>query len=532
MISKTWILPALLIGSLLMSGCGDKGPFKIVFISGSNEYFSDISLPEYKKYLEKNYEGIQITLLQGDGEYNARNEFTNIDGLGALEDCDLLLTFTRRMTLPPEQIGRIRKYVESGGPVVALRTASHGYQDWLEFDKEVLGGNYHGHYPGSPERGGHDAPGDRYVKGGPTGPTQRVTVNPDVKDHPVLDGVVDFSSRYSLYLTSPVADNALILLMGTIPTGESDPVAWVRSYKGARIVYISIGGLQDWENSTFLRLVTNAVFWAANRKVPPKMTACFEQRPQPKGKIELSARTRVESEKGSDVWQEKVIAKELHVGETAIIICDVWDKHWCRGATERCEQLARKMSPVVNKAREKGIQIVHAPSSTMPFYADYPQRHRMMAAREAAKPEPLDIPDRPLPIDDSDGGCDTDDDSYSAWTRQSVHIEIGEYDGISDDGNEIYNFFKDQGIKRVIMMGVHTNMCVLNRSFAIKQMRRWGFDCLLVRDLTDAMYDPKDAPYVSHDEGTELVVQHIEKYWCPTVLSKDLMKALDDISGD
>jgi len=258
-------------------------------------------------------------------------------------------------------------------------------------------------------------------------------------------------------------------------------------------------------------------------------TATVKQRPQPKGKIMLSARSRVEREKGSDQWEETTVAEGLLIGETAIIICDMWDKHWCTGADKRAEELARKMAPVVNKAREKGIQIIHAPSSTMPFYAGWPQRQRMMLAPEVPKPEPLDLPDHPLPIDDSDGGCDTDDESYSAWTRQSPHIEIGEYDGISDDGNEIYNFFKEQGIKGIIMMGVHTNMCVLNRSFAIKQMRRWGIDCLLVRDLTDAMYDPKDAPYVSHDEGTELVVQHIEKYWCPSILSKDLVAALDKL---
>ncbi|MBT5709898.1 isochorismatase, partial [Candidatus Poribacteria bacterium] len=67
------------------------------------------------------------------------------------------------------------------------------------------------------------------------------------------------------------------------------------------------------------------------------------------------------------------------------------------------------------------------------------------------------------------------------------------------------------------------NMCVLGRSFGIRQMTRWGIRVALVRDLTDAMYNPAMAPHVSHDEGTELVVQHIEKYWCPTVLSSDLL---------
>ena len=75
-------------------------------------------------------------------------------------------------------------------------------------------------------------------------------------------------------------------------------------------------------------------------------------------------------------------------------------------------------------------------------------------------------------------------------------------------------------------MGVHTNMCVLNRSFAIKQMTDWGVPCVLVRDLTDAMYNPADEPHVSHEQGTELVIEHIEKYWAPTVSSQELLTAL------
>ena len=71
-------------------------------------------------------------------------------------------------------------------------------------------------------------------------------------------------------------------------------------------------------------------------------------------------------------------------------------------------------------------------------------------------------------------------------------------------------------------MGVHTNMCVLGRSFAIKQMVRWGVNAVLARDLTDAMYHPFKPPYVSHEAGTQLIIEYIEKFWCPTILSGDL----------
>ena len=55
-------------------------------------------------------------------------------------------------------------------------------------------------------------------------------------------------------------------------------------------------------------------------------------------------------------------------------------------------------------------------------------------------------------------------------------------------------------------------------------MKKYGINCILVRDLTDAMYNPHLPPYVSHEEGTELVIQHIEKYLCPTIVSEDLEK--------
>jgi len=99
-------------------------------------------------------------------------------------------------------------------------------------------------------------------------------------------------------------------------------------------------------------------------------------------------------------------------------------------------------------------------------------------------------------------------------------------DGISDDGREVYNFLAHEGINTLIIMGVHTNMCVLGRSFAIRQMTRWGKQCILVRDLTDTMYNPALPPKVDHDAGTALVVEHIEKYWCPSMLSRELVSGL------
>jgi nicotinamidase-related amidase len=179
---------------------------------------------------------------------------------------------------------------------------------------------------------------------------------------------------------------------------------------------------------------------------------------------------------------------------------------------------------VIEAARKKGIQIIHAPSETLEFYADSPARGRLAAAPRVSPPPPRSIEEGPLPIDDSDGGCDTEEKPwYPAWTRQDRRIPIAEPDVLGDRGEEIHAYLKSEGIRNLLFMGVHTNMCVLGRSFGIRQMARWGMRCVLVRDLTDALYDPKDPPRVPHEEGTEMVVQHIERYWGPSVLSGDIV---------
>jgi nicotinamidase-related amidase len=204
----------------------------------------------------------------------------------------------------------------------------------------------------------------------------------------------------------------------------------------------------------------------------------------------------------------------------------MWDKHWCPSATKRCDALAKKADAVVKALRKKGVTIIHAPSDCMAFYKDTAQRKNILALAKVAPPKARVIVDAPLPIDDSDGGCDDEKPvkSFKAWTRQHPAIEIAKEDFLSDNGQEVYNLLAKRGIKNLLVMGVHTNMCVLNRTFAIKQMTRWGVRCVLIRDLTDAMYNPRKRPFVTHDQGTELVIKHIEKYWCPSVLSKELVK--------
>ena len=259
---------------------------------------------------------------------------------------------------------------------------------------------------------------------------------------------------------------------------------------------------------------------------------------QPKGELVIDARKRTavpETITVSDNGVLKTVTVERAVPElftlrldptrTAVVVCDMWDDHWCKKAATRCGELARAAEPVLKSCREKGMTIVHCPSDTMAFYKDHPARKRMQAIKKVKPPKSKDLPNPPLPVDDSDGGCDDEKPAkqFKAWSRQHAAITIDEEkDYITDSGAEVYSLMAEKKIDTLIVMGVHTNMCVLNRTFAIKQMVKWGKSVYLVRDLTDAMYNPRMKPMVTHEKGTELIIEHIERHWCPTIESRQL----------
>jgi nicotinamidase-related amidase len=242
--------------------------------------------------------------------------------------------------------------------------------------------------------------------------------------------------------------------------------------------------------------------------------------------LALPLRRRVEVFTGGEEWEVVTLTREFSARQTAVIICDVWDRHWSRGASERVDAMAPRINEVVQALRQQEVLIIHAPSDTLEFYRDHPARKRVLEVPPVGLPSALELPDPPLPIDDSDGGSDTGETSwYKAWTRQHPDIEIQDHDAISDSGQEIMYVLRHRGIQTVLMLGVHTNMCILHRSFGIKNLVRWRINTVLVRDLTDTMYNPAMPPYVSHDRGTELVVEYIERHWCPTTLSEALLAA-------
>lgn len=270
-----------------------------------------------------------------------------------------------------------------------------------------------------------------------------------------------------------------------------------------------------------MMMITSALMLLA-----PTLSA---QNPAPynRSDMHLLLRTRIQPFPAGSPWTEARFDGTIVPSRTAIIITDMWDKHWCDGATKRVGLIAKKMEPVIEEARRAGILIIHAPSDTMDFYANTPGRHLAQNAPSFEPPPPLKIKDVPLPIDDSDQGCTTPGDKpYKAWTRENSALTIAPGDVISDSGTEIYNVLREHHIDTILYMGVHVNMCILNRTFGMRQMVKWGMRCILVRDLTDSMYDSASWPFVSHAAGTELVIEYIEQHWGPTVTSANLVAAL------
>ena len=177
-------------------------------------------------------------------------------GLEALDKCDVAVFFTRRLTIEGEDLARVKKYCESGRPIVGIHTASHGFQNWLEFDKLVLGGNYRGHY-------GNNM-------------TMKAVLVDGAQRHPVMAGVEPITSQGSSTRRPPrpgrhAPDD------GIHPRGD-EPVTWVRTFHGGRVFYTSLGAPGDFEEPSFRRLLTNAVFWAAGREAVTREAATGSDR--------------------------------------------------------------------------------------------------------------------------------------------------------------------------------------------------------------------------------------------------------------
>ena len=193
-------------------------------------------MPILQKHLEENYpvECVRMFRIADD----------DIPGLEKLKDCDLAIFFTRRLTIDGEQLKMVKDYCDSGKPILGIRTASHGFQKWLEMDKDVYGGDYKNHYK--------------------AGPKCDVTINMKNQEHSILKNVKPYTSNASLYRNANPAGDVTVLMYGAIPDNK-EPVTWVRerkvNEKAQRIFYTSLGHADDFQEKSLMNLLTNAVGW-------------------------------------------------------------------------------------------------------------------------------------------------------------------------------------------------------------------------------------------------------------------------------
>lgn len=264
--------------------------------------------------------------------------------------------------------------------------------------------------------------------------------------------------------------------------------------------------------------------------------------------LSLKLQRQVETGPGSGRFHALSQPASWQPAKTAIIVCDVWDYHHCLNAVRRLEEFVPRLNEVLQVARERGVTVIHSPSDCMPAYEGHAARQRALQTPTAAQ-LPLDVDlwcsripaeeRAAYPIDQSDGGEDDDPQEHAAWAaklqslgrnpampwkKQSDLVVIDpDRDYISDRGDEVWNILENRGIENVILAGVHANMCVLGRPFGLRQMVRGGKNTVLLRDMTDCMYNPARWPYVSHFTGNDLVVSHVERFVCPTITSDQFL---------
>ena len=239
-------------------------PANVVLMIGEDEYKTWETLPAFAKS-DLTPRGMHVTVILEDRAH--KHHFPGI--VEALSNCDLLMLSTRRRTPPKAELDAVRKYLDSGKPLVGIRTACHAFSpamnateakaphtaevdSWVNFDPEVLGGHYVGH---------HGA-----------GPNAKITLAPGASTSAILKGVdlTALTGNGSLYRVNPIDASCTPLLIGEIPGKPTEPVAWTRLYgpKRARIFFTSLGHPSDFDEPAFKRLLLNGMFWAMDRAEP------------------------------------------------------------------------------------------------------------------------------------------------------------------------------------------------------------------------------------------------------------------------
>ncbi len=230
------VLAAFATLAALAATLAAAGPLRVCLVSGANDsapYATDRTLADLARALESDH-AMRCTVLTWDA---ASAGFRDID---RLLDAEAAIFFVRRKTPNPHNLAVLRKFFSSGKGFVALRSTSHAWENWPDFDAEVLGAKY-----GGPQ-------------GGNFGDAEKLLFRP----HPIWAGGETFTTRCDLYRYGPVAGDVTVILEGETRQGTT-PVAWTRVHRGARLFHLALGYAYDVEKPEFRRIVANAVRWVS-----------------------------------------------------------------------------------------------------------------------------------------------------------------------------------------------------------------------------------------------------------------------------
>ena len=273
----------------------------IVLISGDEEYRSEEALPLLGRILSRH--GFQTTVLFAinpetgliDPDYQQ-----NIPGLERLADADLMVMFLRFRELPDEQMKHIVDYVESGRPIIGLRTATHAF--FYRRSQESPYAHYGFRSTEWPGGFGQQVLGDTWVNhhGEHKVESTRGVINPDQKHRPILRGVEDIWGPTDVYGLANLPDDANVLVLGQVLSGMSPdddpvdgdknqpmvPIAWTRTNVapgGSRVFTTTMGASVDLESEGLRRLLVNAAYWALEleAEIDPQSDIAVDERFKP-----------------------------------------------------------------------------------------------------------------------------------------------------------------------------------------------------------------------------------------------------------
>ena len=273
---------------------GADGPGKgkhIVFLAGDHEYRSEETLPAMARILARHH-GFKCTVLfdiDQDGNI-AGGEPQNIPGMEALDTADLAVVFLRFQGLPPDQMKHFDAYLNRGGPVIGLRTATHAFKGTPEpFSKY----DYNSKTPGYESGFGHQVLGQTWVGhyGKNHAQSTRIAIMPEMASHPILRGVKDVWVQAGGYVGKPTSGEILTMaqpLNGMTPDSPADaakppmPSEWTRSYQSAsgkegRVFTSLYGTSEDITNDGYRRMLVNGIFWTLGleEKITPDLNITF-----------------------------------------------------------------------------------------------------------------------------------------------------------------------------------------------------------------------------------------------------------------